>query len=71
MPWFESVLPHKYFLFHLSGLPLLQLRAGLVAVMALATSKGTAVSQTGLTGVVGLATPHMVRARSSKPRMAG
>ena len=71
MPWFESVLPHKYFLFHLPGLPLPQLRAGLVAVMALAkdtgtgtgtgTGAGTAVAQIGLTGVVGLAAPHLVR----------
>ena len=58
-PWFESVLPHKYFLFHLPGLPLPQLRAGSVAVLTLAT--GTAVAQTGLIAFVGLAAPHRVR----------
>ena len=41
------------------GLPLPQMRAGLVAVLALAT--GTAVAQTGLIAFVGLAAPHLVR----------
>ena len=41
------------------GLPLLQMRAALVAVLALAT--GTAVAQTGLIAFVGLAAPHLVR----------
>lgn len=41
------------------GLRLPQLRAGLVAVMALAT--GAAVAQVGLVGFVGLAAPHLVR----------
>ena len=41
------------------GLPLAPLRAGLIAVMALAT--GTAVAQTGLIAFVGLAAPHLVR----------
>ena len=41
------------------GLPLPQMRAALVAVMALAT--GTAVAQTGLIAFVGLAAPHLVR----------
>lgn len=41
------------------GLPLVPLRAALVAVMALAT--GTAVAQTGLIAFVGLAAPHLVR----------
>jgi len=41
------------------GLPLPQLRAALVAVLALAT--GTAVAQTGLIAFVGLAAPHLVR----------
>ena len=41
------------------GLPLLPLRAALVAVLALAT--GTAVAQTGLIAFVGLAAPHLVR----------
>ncbi|WP_144733835.1 FecCD family ABC transporter permease [Extensimonas perlucida] len=41
------------------GLPLVPMRAGLVAVMALAT--GTAVAQTGLIAFVGLAAPHLVR----------
>jgi iron complex transport system permease protein len=44
---------------HSLGLPLTQLRAVLVAVLALAT--GTAVAQTGLIAFVGLAAPHMVR----------
>jgi iron complex transport system permease protein len=44
---------------HSLGLPLAQLRAVLVAVLALAT--GTAVAQTGLIAFVGLAAPHMVR----------
>ncbi len=42
------------------GLPLPQMRAALVAVLALAT--GTAVAQTGLIAFVGLAAPHLVRA---------
>ena len=41
------------------GLPLVPLRAALVAVLALAT--GTAVAQTGLIAFVGLAAPHLVR----------
>jgi iron complex transport system permease protein len=41
------------------GLPLPQMRAALVAVLALAT--GTAVAQTGLIAFVGLAAPHLVR----------
>ncbi len=41
------------------GLPLPQVRAVLVAVLALAT--GTAVAQTGLIAFVGLAAPHLVR----------
>ncbi len=41
------------------GLPLPQMRAVLVAVLALAT--GTAVAQTGLIAFVGLAAPHLVR----------
>ena len=41
------------------GLRLPQMRAALVAVMALAT--GTAVAQTGLIAFVGLAAPHLVR----------
>ena len=41
------------------GLPLPQLRAALVGVLALAT--GTAVAQTGLIAFVGLAAPHLVR----------
>jgi len=41
------------------GLPLPQLRAALIAVLALAT--GTAVAQTGLIAFVGLAAPHLVR----------
>jgi len=41
------------------GLPLPHMRAGLVAVLALAT--GTAVAQTGLIAFVGLASPHLVR----------
>ena len=41
------------------GLPLTQMRAALVAVLALAT--GTAVAQTGLIAFVGLAAPHLVR----------
>ncbi len=41
------------------GLPLAQLRAALVAVLALAT--GTAVAQTGMIAFVGLAAPHLVR----------
>ena len=41
------------------GLPLPQLRAALIGVLALAT--GTAVAQTGLIAFVGLAAPHLVR----------
>ena len=41
------------------GLPLVQMRAALVAVLALAT--GTAVAQTGMIAFVGLAAPHLVR----------
>jgi iron complex transport system permease protein len=41
------------------GLPLVQMRMALVAVLALAT--GTAVAQTGLIAFVGLAAPHLVR----------
>ncbi len=41
------------------GLPLVQMRSALIAVMALAT--GTAVAQTGLIAFVGLAAPHVVR----------
>ena len=41
------------------GLPLVPMRAALVAVLALAT--GTAVAQTGLIAFVGLASPHLVR----------
>ena len=42
------------------GLPLVPMRAALVAVLALAT--GTAVAQTGLIAFVGLAAPHLARA---------
>jgi iron complex transport system permease protein len=41
------------------GLPLVAVRASLVAVLALAT--GAAVAQTGLIAFVGLAAPHLVR----------
>jgi iron complex transport system permease protein len=41
------------------GLPLVPMRAALIAVLALAT--GTAVAQTGLIAFVGLAAPHLVR----------
>ncbi|MFZ4481454.1 MAG: FecCD family ABC transporter permease [Rhodoferax sp.] len=41
------------------GLPLPQVRALLIAVLALAT--GTAVAQTGMIAFVGLAAPHLVR----------
>ena len=41
------------------GLNLPPVRAGLIALLALAT--GTAVSQTGLIAFVGLASPHLVR----------
>lgn len=41
------------------GLPLVAVRAALVAVLALAT--GAAVAQTGLIAFVGLAAPHLVR----------
>lgn len=41
------------------GLPLAQMRAALVAVLALVT--GAAVAQTGLIAFVGLAAPHLVR----------
>ncbi len=44
---------------HSLGLPLPQMRAALVAVLALAT--GAAVAQTGLIAFVGLAAPHLVR----------
>jgi len=44
---------------HSLGLPLAQMRAALVAVLALST--GTAVAQTGLIAFVGLAAPHLVR----------
>jgi iron complex transport system permease protein len=44
---------------HSLGLPLVAMRATLVAVLALAT--GTAVAQTGLIAFVGLAAPHLVR----------
>lgn len=46
---------------HSLGLPLAQMRAALVAVLALAT--GAAVAQTGLIAFVGLAAPHLVRSR--------
>lgn len=51
------------------GLPLVQLRRALVAVLALAT--GTAVAQTGLVAFVGLAAPHLVRSlvRTSHARL--
>lgn len=53
------------------GLPLLPLRAALVAVIALAT--GTAVAQTGLIAFVGLAAPHLVRAvvKTTYSRLVG
>jgi len=53
------------------GLPLLPLRAALVAVIALAT--GTAVAQTGLIAFVGLAAPHLVRAvvKTTYTRLVG
>ena len=41
------------------GLPLVAMRASLVAVLALST--GAAVAQTGLIAFVGLAAPHLVR----------
>jgi iron complex transport system permease protein len=41
------------------GLPLAEMRAALVGVLALAT--GAAVAQTGLIAFVGLAAPHLVR----------
>ena len=41
------------------GLPLMPMRAGLIAALALAT--GTAVAHTGLIAFVGLAAPHLVR----------
>lgn len=44
---------------HSLGMPLASMRAGLIAVMALAT--GAAVAQTGLIAFVGLAAPHLVR----------
>ena len=44
---------------HSLGLPLPQMRAALVVVLALAT--GAAVAQTGLIAFVGLAAPHLVR----------
>ena len=45
---------------HTLGLPVGQLRAAMVGVLALAT--GTAVAQTGLIAFIGLAAPHLVRA---------
>jgi iron complex transport system permease protein len=42
------------------GIPLVQVRAGLVGVMALAT--GAAVAQVGLIAFIGLIAPHLVRA---------
>lgn len=45
---------------HTLGLPVVQTRVALVAVIALAT--GAAVAQTGLIAFVGLAAPHLVRA---------
>ena len=52
-------------------MPLLPLRAALVAVIALAT--GTAVAQTGLIAFVGLAAPHLVRAvvKTTYSRLVG
>jgi len=50
---------------HSLGLPLVPLRAALVALLALAT--GTAVAQTGLIAFVGLAAPHLVRAAIKVP----
>ena len=47
------------------GLPLPQMRAVLVAVLALAT--GTAVAQTGMIAFVGLAAPHLVRSVTRTP----
>lgn len=41
------------------GMPLAPMRAGLIALIALAT--GAAVAQTGLIAFVGLAAPHLVR----------
>jgi iron complex transport system permease protein len=41
------------------GLPLLQMRAALIAVLALAT--GTAVAQSGMIAFVGLVAPHLAR----------
>jgi iron complex transport system permease protein len=41
------------------GLPIDQMRLGLIAVLALAT--GAAVAQTGLIAFIGLAAPHLVR----------
>jgi iron complex transport system permease protein len=53
------------------GLPLIQLRRALVAVLALAT--GAAVAQTGLVAFVGLAAPHLVRSvvKTSHGRLIG
>jgi iron complex transport system permease protein len=52
------------------GLPLVAVRAVLVAVLALAT--GAAVAQTGLIAFVGLAAPHLVRsmAKTTHGRLA-
>ena len=47
------------------GLRLPQMRAALIAVLALAS--GTAVAQTGLIAFVGLAAPHLVRSVVSTP----
>jgi iron complex transport system permease protein len=41
------------------GLPIDQMRLGLIAILALAT--GAAVAQTGLIAFIGLAAPHLVR----------
>jgi iron complex transport system permease protein len=41
------------------GLPIDQMRLGLIGVLALAT--GAAVAQTGLIAFIGLAAPHLVR----------
>ena len=45
---------------HTLGLPVAQLRATMVGILALATA--TAVAQTGLIAFIGLAAPHLVRA---------
>jgi len=53
------------------GLPLARLRLALVATLALAT--GTAVAQTGLIALVGLAAPHLVRSvtKTTHRRLVG